>query len=361
MLYRILYPLKDIFFGFNLFKYITFRAITACGCAFFLFILFYPRFLQFLKNKGLVENVKREDCEKLYQYHSHKEGVPTSGGLLVICITLITTLLFADPLNPYIILLGVAMVFFGLVGCWDDILKIKTNKKGLKKRYKLLFQSLWGLVLGVYLFCNPDYASTVEIPFFKNLILHWGIFYIVFVMVVVIATTNAVNLTDGLDGLAIGAVIVAAAAFAGMSYLVGNIKLSSYLFISYVPGSGELMVFLCALIGAGVGFLWYNSYPAEIFMGDSGSLALGGVIATTAVIIKKELLLLVIGGLFVMETISVLIQVFSFKTRGKRVFYLAPIHHHFQIKGWSEPKIIVRFWIISILFALLSLLTLKLR
>ncbi len=361
MLYKILYPLRDVFFGFNLFKYITFRAIAACGSAFFLFLLFYPRFLQFLKNKGLVENVKRENCEKLYQYHSHKEGIPTSGGLLIIFAALITTLLFADVLNPYVVAVMCSLAFFGLVGFCDDILKIKKGKKGLKKRYKLLLQSLWGLGLSIYLYYKPDYASAIEVPFLKDVILCWGIFYIVFVTLVVVGTSNAVNLTDGLDGLAIGSVIIAASAFAVMSYLAGNFKLSSYLLISYVPGSGELVVFLSALIGAGLGFLWFNSYPAEIFMGDSGSLALGGAIATVAVIIKKEFLLLVIGGLFVIETVSVLIQIFSFKTRGKRVFYFAPIHHHFQIKGWPEPKIIVRFWIISIIFALLSLLTLKLR
>lgn len=361
MLYRILFPLKEFFFGFNIFKYISFRAISAFICSYLIFLFFYPKFIAYLKKKDLVEKVERESCEKLYPYHSHKEGIPTCGGLLIIFTTIITTLFFSDILNPYVILALLSIIFFGGLGYCDDLLKIKRSKTGLKKRYKFLFQSLWGLILAGYLYLKFDYPPIIEVPFFKSLIINLGIFYLIFVILVVIATTNAVNLTDGLDGLAIGAVIVASAAYSVMAYLTGNAKFSSYLFISYVPGAGELAVFLSALIGASVGFLWYNSYPAEIFMGDCGSLALGGAIATVAVVIKKELLLLIIGGLFVVETFSVLIQVISFRTRGKRVFHFAPIHHHFQIKGWPEPKIIVRFWIISILFALLSLLTLKLR
>jgi phospho-N-acetylmuramoyl-pentapeptide-transferase len=309
----------------------------------------------------MVERVKRESCEKLYQYHLHKEGTPTSGGLLIIFSTLISSFLFCDPLNPYVILGMFSLIFLGLVGYYDDYLKVQRGKKGLRKRYKLLFQAIWGLILGGYLYLKPDYEPLLELPFFKEMLLNLGITYIFFTILVVMATSNAVNLTDGLDGLAIGSVIIAAGAYAVMAYLAGHSKLSAYLFISYVPGAGELSIFLTALIGASVGFLWYNAYPAEIFMGDSGSLALGGAIATVAVIIKKELLLLIIGGLFVIETISVLIQVVSFRFRGKRVFYIAPIHHHFQIKGWPEPKIIVRFWILSAIFALLSLLTLKIR
>ncbi len=361
MLYKIFYPLRDIFFGFNIFKYISFRAISASGVSFIIFVLFYPRFIIFLRKRGLIENIKRESCEKLYEYHSHKEGTPTSGGILIIISTLITALFFCDFLNPYVLMTALGMIFLGLVGYCDDFIKIKKNKRGLSKRYKILMQSLWGLILGCYLYLRPTYEPTIEIPFFKTIFLNWGFFYLFFVMLVVIATSNAVNLTDGLDGLAIGSTIIASVTFGIMAYLAGNFKLSNYLYITYVPGAGELMVFLAALIGASVGFLWYNSYPAEVFMGDSGSLAIGGTIATVAVIIKKELLLLIIGGLFVIETVSVLIQIISFKYRGKRFFHIAPIHHHFQIKGWPEPKIIIRFWIISILFALLSLLTLKVR
>jgi phospho-N-acetylmuramoyl-pentapeptide-transferase len=361
MLYKILYPLRDYFFGFNIFKYITFRAIAGCGTSFFLFMLFYPRFVNFLYKKGLLEKVKRKGCEELYKYHRDKEGIPTSGGILIIISTLISSILFCDISSPYVLLALSSLIFLGTVGYLDDISKVKKSKKGLKKRYKLLAQLAWGLFLGFILYIKPDYPSTIEIPFFKHIYLDIGILYLVFTAVVVIGTSNAVNLTDGLDGLAIGAVIIASGAFAVMAYITGNVKFSSYLFISYVPGAGELTVFLSSLIGASVGFLWYNAYPAEIFMGDSGALALGGAIATAAIIIKKELLLLIIGGLFVIETISVLIQIFSFRIRRKKVFYFAPIHHHFQVKGWPEPKIIVRFWIISTLFALLSLLTLKIR
>lgn len=361
MLYKILFPLRDIFFGFNVFKYISFRAILAFVSSFFIFCLFYPRFIRYLKKIGMTEKVLRESCEKLYPYHSHKEGIPTSGGLLIIFSTVVATLFFSDFLNPYVLLAMFSTVLLGMVGYWDDFLKLKLGKQGLRKRYKLLAQAISGLILAGYLYLKPDYLPTLEVPFFKSWVINLGLFYFMFVILVVAGTSNAVNLTDGLDGLAIGAGIIAASAFAVMAYLAGNIKFSSYLFISYIAGAGELTVFLSALVGASVGFLWYNAYPAEVFMGDSGSLALGGAIASVAVIIKKELLLLIIGGLFVIETVSVLIQVLSYRTRRKRVFYFTPIHHHFQIKGWPEPKIIVRFWILSILFALLSLLTLKIR
>ncbi len=361
MFYRIIYPLKDIFFGFNLFKYITFRSIIAAGFSFFIFMIFYSKFVAYITKKGLIENVKRDKCEKLYEYHAHKEGVPTSGGLLIIFSTIVATLIFGDILNSYVQLALFAFVALGILGLWDDLSKLKNQKKGISRRSKILIQSLVGIIVGSYLYLKSGYSPAIEVPFLKNFIFNIGIFYIFFVILIIVATSNAVNLTDGLDGLAVGSVITAAIAFAIMAYLAGHFKLSDYLLISYVNGSGELAVFLAALVGACFGFLWHNAYPAEIFMGDSGSMALGGAIATVAVIIKKELLLLIIGGLFVVETISVLIQILSFKTRGKRVFYFAPIHHHFQIKGWAEPKIIVRFWIISIFFALLSLLTLKLR
>lgn len=361
MLYKILYPLREYFFGFNIFKYTTFRAIAGCGSSFFIFLLFYPKFVKFLQAKGLVENVRRKGCEDLYKYHQNKEGIPTSGGILIILSTIISSVLFCDISSPYVLLAIFSLIFLGYVGYIDDVYKIKKGKRGLKKRYKLLAQLVWGVVVGGVLYIKSDYPAVIEIPFFKHIYLDIGILYLIFTAIVVMATSNAVNLTDGLDGLAIGAVIIASTAFAIMAYIAGNVKFSSYLLVSYIPTAGELTIFLSSLIGASVGFLWYNSYPAEIFMGDSGALALGGAIATTAIIIKKELLLLIIGGLFVIETISVLIQIFSFRLRGKKVFYFAPIHHHFQVKGWPEPKIIVRFWIISSLFALLSLLTLKIR
>jgi len=361
MLYKILYPLRDYFFGFNIFKYITFRAIAACGTSFFLFLLFYPRFVDFLYKKRLLEKVKRKGCEELYKYHQGKEGIPTSGGILIIIATVVSSILFCDISSPYVLLEIFSLIFLGYIGYLDDIYKVRRDKGGLKKRYKLLAQLIWGVFLGLVLYIKQDYSPVIEIPFFKHIYIDIGILYLFFTAVVIMGTSNAVNLTDGLDGLAIGAVIIASSAFAVMSYIAGNSKFSSYLFTSYIPGAGELAIFLSSLIGASVGFLWYNAYPAEIFMGDSGALALGGAVATTAVIIKKELLLLIIGGLFVIETISVVIQVLSFRMRGKKVFYFAPIHHHFQVKGWPEPKIIIRFWIISTLFALLSLLTLKIR
>jgi phospho-N-acetylmuramoyl-pentapeptide-transferase len=361
MFYRIVYPLKDVFFVFNLFKYITFRSIIAAVVSFLIFMLFYPKFLKYIIKIGLVEKVKRDKCDKLYEYHAQKEGIPTSGGILIIASTIIATVVFGDILNSYVQLALSVFILLGLLGLWDDMSKLKNQKKGISKRSKILVQSLIGLFVGSCLYFKPGYSPALELPFLKDFIFNIGIIYIFFVGLVIVATSNAVNLTDGLDGLAVGSVIIAAIAFSIMAYLAGHFKLSDYLLISYVNGAGELTVFLAALVGACFGFLWHNAYPADIFMGDSGSMALGGAIATVAVIIKKEFLLLIIGGLFVIETISVLIQIFSFKTRGKRVFYFAPIHHHFQIKGWAEPKIIVRFWIIAIFFALLSLLTLKIR
>jgi phospho-N-acetylmuramoyl-pentapeptide-transferase len=361
MLYRIFYPLHEFFIGFNLFRYISFRTAMACISSFAIFMIFAPFFIRFMKRKGWIENVKRKGCEHLYPYQAKKEGTPTVGGILIIFATIISVILWCDIYNVYVWLTLSSLLWLGILGLYDDFCKIKKNSIGLSKGKKFFFQGLWGLILGFFLYFKKDYPNTLEFPFFKNLILNLGLSYILFIAIIVIASSNAVNLTDGLDGLAIGCIIFASFAYGALAYISGHIKLSSYLFITHIPNAGELTIFSSALAGASLGFLWYNAYPAQIFMGDTGSLSLGGAIATIAIIIKKELLLFLVGGVFVLEALSVILQVAYFRLKGKRFFLTAPFHHHFQLKGIPEPKIIVRIWIIAGILAILSLVTLKLR
>ena len=284
------------------------------------------------------------------------------GGFVILVSTIIPTLLWADLTNQYIWLVTFTMLGFGAIGFIDDMRKLgSTNGKGITGRTKLLLQILLALMIGVFIYSRPGFNTQLTIPFFKNVTPDLGIFYIILWVIIVVGSSNGVNLTDGLDGLAIGPVLTVCSTFLLFAYLVGNVKFAQYLQIFYVKGAGELTILCGAMLGAGIGFLWYNAFPAELFMGDTGSLSLGAALGAIAIIIKQEVLLVIAGGIFVIETVSVIIQVLSFKYRGKRVFRMAPIHHHFELKGWNEGKIVVRFWIISVILGLIALSTLKLR
>lgn len=362
MLYHILYPLRSVFFGFNLLGYITVRSAAAAVIALGVTFLIGPRTIRWLKQKQVGEEIRPEVPES----HKKKAGTPTMGGIIIICAVLVPVLLFARLDNHYIQLMIAATLWMGGVGFLDDYLKVvKKYPKGLIGRYKLLGQILLGLVVGLVVTFSPDYEGIhwySSVPFFKNLMITFGWFYIPMVIFVITGTSNAVNITDGLDGLAIGLVGIAALAWAGVSYVTGRVDFSQYLNVIYLKGAGELTVYCAALIGASLGFLWFNSYPASIFMGDTGALALGSAMGTLAVLLKKELLLLLVGGVFVAEILSVILQVASYRWRGgKRIFKMAPLHHHFELMGWPEERVTVRFWIVGVLLALLSLGTFKVR
>jgi phospho-N-acetylmuramoyl-pentapeptide-transferase len=362
MFYHFLYPLRDVFFGFNVFKYITFRAAGASVTAFLISIILGPIVVRYLTYLKIGQYVRKEEAPAIYDLHKSKQGTPTMGGILILFAILFSTILWSDLSNSYIQWVMLVTLSLGMVGFADDYVKlVKKRSLGLRSMTKLFWQIIISLALGIKVFCDPEISTVLDVPFFKNLVINLGILYILWTVLVVVGSSNAVNLTDGLDGLAIGCVIMVALAYTGFSYVAGHSRFSEYLNISYVPGAGELAVFCAALIGAGLGFLWFNSYPATVFMGDTGSLALGGAIGTVAIFIKKELLLSLVGGIFVIEAMSVILQVASFRLRGKRIFLMSPIHHHFQRLGWSESKITIRFWIIGAVLALLSLSTLKIR
>ncbi|MEK6657971.1 MAG: phospho-N-acetylmuramoyl-pentapeptide-transferase [Nitrospirota bacterium] len=358
MLYHLLYPLHTYFSGFNVFRYITFRTAYAIITALILTLIIGPWMIRTLQRWQIGQRI-REDGPKA---HMKKSGTPTMGGVMLLIGIIVPTLLWADLTNLYVWLVIFSILSFGSIGFLDDYLKfIKKRSEGLKPRYKLGLQILAALIIAVILYHLPAYSTKLSVPFFKKILPDLGWFYIPFAIFVIVGASNAVNLTDGLDGLAIGPFIVAAFSYTIVTYIAGHLVFSEYLQLTYIAGSGELAVLCGAMIGAGLGFLWFNAYPASVFMGDIGSLPLGSALGTVAVISKHELLLLLVGGLFVIETLSVIFQVASFKLTQKRVFRMAPIHHHFELKGWDEPKIIVRFWIIAIVLALLSLSTLKLR
>ena len=362
MFYHLLYPLRELFFGFNIFRYITFRAAMAAVTAFALSMLLGPALIRKLSELKVGENIRKNECPGLYPLHKSKEGTPTMGGILILLSIIGSTLLWGDLSNQYVMLVIFATAWLGIIGFADDYMKlVKKRSMGLNPRLKFLWQLLLGLIIGVTVSYDPIIGGRLDVPFFKELVVNLGIFYSIFAALVIVGSSNAVNLTDGLDGLAIGCIIMVALAYSGMSYLTGHIRFSSYLNILHVPGVGELTVFCASIVGAGLGFLWYNTYPASVFMGDTGALALGGAIGVVAVLIKKELVLLLVGGIFVAEAVSVILQVGSYKLRRKRIFLVAPVHHHFQLKGWAEPKVPVRFWIIGAVLALLSLATLKIR
>lgn len=360
MLYNILYNLHDIFSPFNVFRYITFRTSLAVLTAMFFSLIFGPWIINKLKNLSLTQQI-RDDGPKA---HLKKAGTPTMGGVIIISSIVIAMLLWGDLKNIYMLVMLFAVVSFGLVGFIDDYLKIiRKSHKGLRAYQKFGLQILLALGISVFLYLNPKdpYSDVLSVPFFKKWLFDFGLFYIPFSILVIVGSSNAVNLTDGIDGLAIGLVAIAVLANGVLVYISGHKGLAQYLQVLYLPGTGELTVFCGAMFGAALGFLWFNSYPAEIFMGDVGSISLGGALGTLAVITKHEIVLAVVGGIFVIETISVILQVTSYKLTGKRVFKMAPIHHHFELKGWPEPKVITRFWIIGIMLALLSLATLKVR
>jgi phospho-N-acetylmuramoyl-pentapeptide-transferase len=362
MLYHLHYYLVDYFSGFNVFRYITFRSAYALVTALVISFILGPIFINYLKKIQLGEVIRKEGPAS----HAAKEGTPTMGGLLILTSIVIPTLLWADLTNRYILLILAVTVWTGAIGFMDDYLKVvKKHSKGLVGRYKLVGQLTLGLALGTFLYFNPPGAmagGSTELPFFKGVLLNLGILYIPLVVLVLTGTSNAVNLTDGLDGLAIGITSVVFLAFMGIAYISGHKMFSEYLRVVYLPGAGELTVYCSAVIGASLGFLWFNAHPAEIFMGDTGSLSLGGALGTVAILLKKELLLVILGGVFVIEALSVILQVGGFRFfNRKRIFRMAPLHHHFELLGWSESKIVVRFWILAILLALVGLSTLKLR
>ena len=362
MLYNILFPLADQFSALNVFKYLTFRTGGAVITALVISFLFGPVVISMLKNRQLGGQPIREDGPESHLLT--KKGTPTMGGFLILLALTIATLLWADLRNGYIwVALGVTLAF-GIIGFLDDYMKVaQCNSKGLPGKLKLLLQVAISAVAALYIMSQmpPDLANVIAIPFLKETVINFGWMFVGFAVLVMVGASNAVNLTDGLDGLAIVPVMIAAGVFALIAYLAGNSVFSGYLQINYVPGSGELAVFCGSVIGSGLGFLWYNAPPAKVFMGDTGSLALGGALGAVSIITKHELVLAIVGGLFVLETFSVIVQVISFKLTGKRVFAMAPLHHHFEKKGWAESTIVIRFWIIASILALVGLSTLKLR
>lgn len=361
MLYKLLYSLRDIFFGFNLFRYITVRSLLAAATAFLYTIFFTPLFVKYLKKHKIGENIRKE-YKNLYSLQKKKQGTPTMGGVLLLSAVVISVLCWGDISNKYVLLILSSAIWLGVLGFFDDYIKfVKQRSLGLRPKFKLSGQILLALCLGFFLIFDPQIEKTINLPFLKNIAFNLGYFYLIWIAIVIAASANAVNITDGLDGLAIGCVVIVAFVYAIISYITGNIQFSNYLFIPYFHAGGELAIFCCAIAGAGLGFLWYNCHPADIFMGDSGTLFLGGSLGIVALLIKQEVLLILVGGVFVLETLSVLLQVISFKTRGKRIFLMSPLHHHFQLKGFSESKVIIRFWIVAIIFALLGLLSLKIR
>jgi phospho-N-acetylmuramoyl-pentapeptide-transferase len=362
MLYPLLFPLADWFQGFNLFRYITFRSGGACLTALIISFLCGPRIIAWLKAKQTNGQPIRLDGPATHL--ASKQGTPTMGGFLILLALAVSTLLWADLSNRFIWVVLAITVGFGWIGFCDDYRKLTRNShRGLSGRTKLLLEIGLGatacLVLP-HLFPAP-LAHALAVPFFKNLLIQLGWWFVPFGVLVIVGASNAVNLTDGLDGLAIVPAMIAAGCFALIAYLVGNAVFANYLQLHHIPGAGELAVFCGAMVGASLGFLWFNAPPAMVFMGDTGSLSIGGALGTISVITKHELVLAIIGGLFVLEAVSVIVQVASFKVTGRRVFRMAPLHHHFEQKGWKEPTIVIRFWIIAWILAIAGLATLKLR
>ena len=346
--------------AFQVFKYLTFRGILGILTALAICLVFGPYMIRRLNYHQIGQSIRNDGPES----HLSKAGTPTMGGALILVAIILSTLLWADLTNPYVWTVLIVTIIFGAVGWVDDYRKvIEKNSRGLPARWKYFWQSVGGLGAAFFLYYHASTPAETQFffPFLKDFALDMGIFYIVLTYFVIVGASNAVNLTDGLDGLAIMPSVMVGAALGIIAYLVGNATFSNYLFIPYIAGAGELVVFCGALTGAGLGFLWFNTYPAQIFMGDVGALALGAALGTVAVITRHEIVFFIMGGIFVLETVSVILQVASFKLTGKRIFRMAPIHHHFELKGWPEPRVIVRFWIITVMLVLFGLATLKLR
>ena len=358
MLYHLLYPLHEAYNMFNVFRYITFRTIYAIITALLITLILGPCLIEKLQTLNIKQYIRKDGPSA----HLNKSGTPTMGGILILLSLTTATLFWGDLTNTYIWIALLTTWGLGIIGIIDDLKKLRSKSSdGISPRFKLCGQILLGAALGTFLYLSPDFDKNLTIPFFKTISINLGIFYILFVIVLIVGTSNAVNLTDGLDGLAIGLVLIVTTTYLLFSYFSGHIKIANYLQIPYIPGSGELTIFCGALLGAATGFLWFNTYPAQVFMGDVGSLALGGALGTVAIITKHEILLAIVGGMFVAEALSVILQVTSYKLRKKRIFAMAPLHHHYELKGWAEPKIIVRFWIVAAFLALVAISTLKLR
>lgn len=359
MFYKIFLELQEYVSWFNVFKYITFRAMLATITGIIFSLLFGRVAIEYLKKLQIGQYIREEGPKN----HYSKKGTPTMGGILIIIGVLFSCLLWLDITNKLFLITLYVFLSFAAIGFYDDYLKnIRKSSKGLSAKKKFTLQIFAALIAALVLYYSGMIPTFLNLPFFKNIKPDLGFFYIPLIVFVIVGTSNAVNLTDGLDGLAIGPTIIAFLCYSVFTYVAGHARIAEYLQLPYVPGVGEMTVMCSAVIGAGLGFLWFNSYPAEIFMGDVGSLSLGALLGTVAVITKQEIVLIVVGGIFVFETVSVILQVWYFKhTNGKRIFRMAPIHHHFELKGWPEPKVIVRFWIIAIILALLSMTTLKLR
>lgn len=358
MLYHFLYPLSSDITILNVFKYITFRSFIAFSLATIFSIVWGKKFIFYMKLKQFGQSIREDGPET----HFKKAGTPTLGGVFILGSVFFTALICGNFSSaPFLACMAITVSYFTL-GWLDDYLKIiKKNSDGVSAKGKLLWQFATAIIVGFFLVDNKVIDTQLYVPFLKDPLFDMGWAYIGFISFVIVGSSNAVNLTDGLDGLVTGPVITSASTLGILAYVAGHIQLSGYLLIPYIPNSGELVIICAAVVGASVGFLWYNSYPAQVFMGDVGSLSLGGLLGTVAVLTKNEILFVVIGGIFVMEAISVILQVGSYKIRKKRIFKMAPIHHHFELKGWPEPKVIVRFWIISIVLSILSIATLKLR
>jgi phospho-N-acetylmuramoyl-pentapeptide-transferase len=357
MLYHLLYPLASDVSAFNVFRYITFRTGAATLTALFISFMVGPPLIRALERLRVGQPIREIGPD-----HQGKAGTPTMGGLLILLSLLVSVLLWSNLDSRAVWTLIGLTAGYGVLGFIDDLSKVRGGtSRGISARAKLFWQTFLALMVSVAIYTDPSFDAHIAVPFFKNFTPHLGLFYIPVATFIIVATSNAVNLTDGLDGLAIGPVMVASATFLILAYVAGHVIMADYLAIKYVPGAGHLAIFCGALIGGGLGFLWFNAPPAQLFMGDVGSLALGGALGTIAVLIRQEILLAVVGGVFVIETLSVIIQVASFKLTGRRVFLMAPIHHHFEKLGWAEQKIVVRFWIVSAILGLVSLSSLKLR
>ncbi len=352
--------LSQFYSGFTVFQYLTLRSILGVMTALGIALIVGPMMIRHLSFKQIGQ-VVRDDGP---QSHLSKAGTPTMGGALILVAIAISTLLWADLSNKYIWVVLVVTLSFGIIGFIDDYIKlVRQDPKGLLSRYKYFWQSVVGAGAAGFLFMTATMPAETQliIPFFKNIIIPMGAWYLLLTYLVIVGTSNAVNLTDGLDGLAIMPTVMVAGALGLFSYLTGHAEFARYLSIPYIAGAGELTIFCAAIVGSGLGFLWFNTYPAQVFMGDIGALALGAALGTVAVLVRQELVLLIMGGVFVMETLSVVIQVASYKLSGKRIFLMAPIHHHYELKGWPEPRIIVRFWIITVFLVLVGLASLKIR
>ena len=358
MLYHILFPLSETISAFNVFRYLTFRSVGAALTALLIAFLLGPILIRAMQDRNVGQTIREDTPDR----HQSKAGTPTFGGLLILVALLLSTLLWSELNSPYVwIVLGVTLGF-GLIGFIDDYEKaIRKNPQGISARTKFLFQIAISSVAAAAIWTVPGFDAEISVPFFKDFHPNIGALYVPVIIFVIVGTSNGVNLTDGLDGLAVGPVLTTSLVIGAFSYAVGNSVISAYLGTKYVADAGSLAIICASMIGAGLGFLWFNTYPASVFMGDTGALAIGGALGTIACIIRQELVLVIAGGIFVLETVSVIVQVISFKMTGRRVFRMAPIHHHYEQLGWPEPQIIVRFWIISVILALVALALLKLR